>query len=227
MQTNDPLLLHHSHAAELFLIRHGDAIPAADEIIPSGIYNNLPLSKTGRQQAQAITERLKHIHFDAIYSSPLRRCQETAAPLLDYLGAQATIVPDIQEVQHGDVVEMPSIKEGEDLAVLTQALNEKQAEIVRLVGNSGSWDSIKGAESSKGFRKRVVNALNAIAQRHIGGRALIFAHGGTINAYVAEVLGLEKEFFFPCANTSVTVVRASDEHRVLFVLNDIGHLTPR
>jgi hypothetical protein len=45
-----------------------------------------------------------------------------------------------------------------------------------------------------------------------------------INAYVAEVLGLQKDFFFPAANTSITVVRASGKHRVLYVLNDLSHI---
>jgi len=45
-----------------------------------------------------------------------------------------------------------------------------------------------------------------------------------INAYIAEVLGLKKDFFFPAANTSITIVRASQKHRVLYVLNDIGHI---
>src|SRR5579884_2971740 len=41
---DDPFLLKKDNAAELFLIRHGDAIPGADEIIPGGTYDNLPLS---------------------------------------------------------------------------------------------------------------------------------------------------------------------------------------
>jgi broad specificity phosphatase PhoE len=53
---------------------------------------------------------------------------------------------------------------------------------------------------------------------------LAFAHGGVINAYVAEVLGLQKDFFFPAANTSITVVRAAGKHRVLYILNDVGHI---
>ncbi|HTK10177.1 MAG TPA: histidine phosphatase family protein [Ktedonobacteraceae bacterium] len=224
MYTNDPLLLHSNHAAELFLIRHGDAIPEADEIIPGGTYDNLPLSKIGRQQARALAERLKTIHFAAAYSSPLRRCQETAAPLLELLAMQASIVEGIQEVRHGDVIDIPDFKEGEDLGPLTRMLQQRLGEIARLVGPSGSWDAISGAESSKGFRKRVVSAIDEIAQKHQGERVLIFAHGGTINAYAAEVLGLEKEFFFPCANTSITIVRASGEQRVLFILNDIAHL---
>ena len=54
----DPFLIQHGHAAELFIVRHGDAIPGADEIIPSGIYDDLPLSRIGREQAQALANRL-------------------------------------------------------------------------------------------------------------------------------------------------------------------------
>jgi len=53
---------------------------------------------------------------------------------------------------------------------------------------------------------------------------LIFTHGGVVNAYVAEVLGLDRDFFYPAANTSITLVRVSGKHRVLYVLNDIGHI---
>ena len=49
----DPFLLQRNHAAELFIVRHGDAIPGADEIIPGGIYDDLPLSRIGREQAIA------------------------------------------------------------------------------------------------------------------------------------------------------------------------------
>ncbi|GHO52498.1 histidine phosphatase family protein [Ktedonobacter robiniae] len=221
----DPFLVHRQHAAELFLIRHGDAIPEADEIIPSGVYDNLPLSKIGRQQAQALAARLKNGHFDAAYSSPLRRCQETGAPLLAELGLQATIVEQLKEIRLDDLVPIPEIPEGADLAMLTQALHERQDKIVRIAGSSGNWDAFAHSESSKAFRQRVVQALDEIASRHLGQRALIFAHGGVINAYVAEVLGLEKEFFFPCANTSLTLVRAPGDTRMLYILNDIAHLS--
>src|SRR5215472_10002538 len=45
---NDPFLFQRKNAAELFIVRHADAIPGEDEIIPSGIYDDLPLSSTGR-----------------------------------------------------------------------------------------------------------------------------------------------------------------------------------
>jgi len=220
----DPFLTRRKDATELFLIRHGDAIPDADEIIPSGIYNNLPLSKIGREQARALAERLKGLHFDAIYSSPLRRCQETAAPLAEQMRLTPTIVEDLKEIHLGPIMSLPSPEEGESLEALTEALKLRQMEIVRIAGAAGNWDAIKDGEPSKAFRKRVVEALGEIVKQHIGERVLVFAHGGVINAYVAEVLGLEREFFFPCANTSITVVRASADIRVLYVLNDIAHL---
>ncbi|MBV9257034.1 MAG: histidine phosphatase family protein [Ktedonobacteraceae bacterium] len=221
---NDPFLFQRQNAAELFLIRHGDAIPGPDEIIPSGIYDDLPLSQKGREQARAVAERLKNLRFAAAYSSPLRRCQETAAPLVAQLKLPLTLVEGIKEVTMGEVVPIPSLKEGDDLDALTKALQARQLEIIRAAGSTGSWDALPGSEPSKAFRKRVVNAIDEIAHRHIGQRILIFAHGGVINAYAAEVLGLDKEFFFPSANTSLTVVRVSARKRVLYVLNDVAHL---
>src|SRR5260370_15316402 len=96
---DDPFLMRRETAAELFLIRHADAIPEADEIIPSGIYDDLPLSRLGREQAVALAERLQSLSFHAAYSSPLRRCQETAAPLLGQLRLTPTILPEIKEIR--------------------------------------------------------------------------------------------------------------------------------
>jgi probable phosphoglycerate mutase len=106
-------------------------------------------------------------------------------------------------------------------------LQARQAEIVRLAGGTGHWDAIPDSEPSKEFRQRVVAGIDGIARQHQGERVLIFAHGGVINAYVAETLGLEKDFFFPAANTSISVVRANGAHRVLYILNDLSHLPRR
>lgn len=218
----DPFLIKRRDATELFIVRHGDAIPDADEIIPSGVYDDLPLSRLGREQAQNLAERLGNLHFDAIYSSPLRRCQETAAPLARRLELTPILVPAIKEIRLGDIRPLPA--HGEDLSILTQALKERQADIVRIAGETGHWDNITNSEPSKEFRHRVVNAFDEIATNHVGERVIAFAHGGVVNAYAAEVLGLERDFFFPAANTSITMVRVSGKHRVLYILNDFAHI---
>ncbi len=222
---DDPFLMRRDGAAELFLIRHADAIPEADEIIPGGIYDDLPLSRGGREQALALAERLKSLSFNAAYSSPLRRCQETAAPLLEYLRLPLKIVPGIKEIRLGNPFPLPT--DGSNLEELTRALQARQVEIVRLAGGTGRWDAIPDSEPSREFRRRVVEAIDGIARQHQGERVLIFCHGGVINAYLAEVLGLEKDFFFPAANTSISVVRASSQQRVIYVINDLAHLPRR
>ena len=219
---DDPFLLRQKNAAELLLIRHGDAIPGPDEIIPGGVYDNLPLSSIGREQAQSLAERLGGMHFDAIYSSPLKRCQQTAAPLAERLGLTPVLVPNIQEIRIGEIRPLPT--DLNDLQALTKALQERQIDIVRIAGAEGNWDAIENSEHSKEFRQRVVTAIDEIASKHVGQRVLVFAHGGVINAYAAEVLGLEKDFFFPCANTSITLIRVADNRRVLFTMNDASHV---
>lgn len=224
----DPFLQRRVHAAELWLIRHGDALPGPDEIIPGGIYDNLPLSQKGREQAQLLAERLQSLQFDAAYSSPLRRCQETATPTIERLHLPLTLIEDVKEIYLGHITPTLSQEESDNLAALSRALEERQKEIVRIAGNSGSWNALQTAEPSKAFRQRVVDAIDSIARQHTSSRVLIFTHGGVINAYVAEVLGLNKEFFFPCANTSINIIRVLDRPkittRVLYTLNDIAHL---
>jgi broad specificity phosphatase PhoE len=225
--SNDPFLLQRSQAAEIFLIRHGDAIPGHDEISLDGPHDNLPLSAIGRQQALALAERLKLLHFDAAYCSPLIRCQQTAAPLLAELNVTATLVEGIREVSIRPSGALPTIEgqtETERRAWLSQFIRQGQEKSINIAAQAGHWDVIPGAESSKGFRARVVTTIDSIVEQHIGQRILIVAHGGVINAYAAEVLGLSQEFFFPCVNTSVTVVRANAQERVMYVLNDFSHI---
>src|SRR5260370_37973533 len=126
----DPFLFQHNYAAELFIVRHADAIPEADEIIPSGIYDDLPLSRVGREQAQALAERLSSLNFDAIYSSPLRRCLETAEPLAERLGIQPIIAEDLRELKLGTI--RPSPSDGNDLEALDKALQARQIDILRI-----------------------------------------------------------------------------------------------
>ncbi len=190
----DPFLMKRDDATELFIVRHGDAIPDVDEIIPSGIYDDLPLSRLGREQAQDLAERLGKLHFDAIYSSPLRRCQETAAPLARRLELTPILVPGIKEIRLGDIHPLPA--HDNDLSILTQALKERQSEIVRIAGVTGSWDTIPNSEPSKEFRRRVVSAFDEIASKHVGERII----------------------------TSITIFRASGQRRVLYVLNDFAHI---
>ena len=70
-------------------------------------------------------------------------------------------------------------------------------------------------------------AMRAIADGHAGQRIAVVSHAGSINAFLAEVIGLASDFFFPTANASISTVRARDERLLLVALNDVAHLESR
>jgi probable phosphoglycerate mutase len=217
-----PFLSRKHGAVELYLIRHGDALPGGDEIVPGGTYDDQPLSQLGRQQANALSARFAAFPFDAIYSSPYRRARETAAPLAQRQGVEVLIEPEIREIRLGQIGNgLPKSVSGEEYAA---ALRSRLDEIVRRVASSGYWSSIPGSEPSLEFRARVKAAIDGLAVRHAGQRVALFSHGGVINAYLAITLGLERDFFFPPVNTSVSIVRVQEGKRVLLGLNDVCHL---
>ena len=73
---------------ELYLVRHGQTQANLD-----GVYcgsSDLALTSLGEQQAKAVEAQLASLSFDAVYTSRLRRTQQTARHIL---GAEAEFVP--------------------------------------------------------------------------------------------------------------------------------------
>ena len=63
---------------ELYIVRHGKT-DWNKECRFQGA-KDIPLNEEGRAAAEKLHERLKDIHFDAVFSSPLSRAYETAWP---------------------------------------------------------------------------------------------------------------------------------------------------
>jgi broad specificity phosphatase PhoE len=89
---------------------------------------------------------------------------------------------------------------------------------------SGRWDALPSGEGDASLRGRVVAAIDDAAAKHQGGTVAVVCHGGVINAYLAEKLGIERTFFVDVANTSVTVVHVGDGTFVPVVVADCHHL---
>ena len=51
------------------------------------------LSPAGQKRAEALAQMLKDAHISAIFTSELKRTQETAAPLTKLIGVAPTVVP--------------------------------------------------------------------------------------------------------------------------------------
>lgn len=59
----------------IYFVRHGQSI---DNVSPVFQGVSSPLSAEGEKQAELIANRLKHVEFDALVASPVKRAKQTA-----------------------------------------------------------------------------------------------------------------------------------------------------
>jgi broad specificity phosphatase PhoE len=78
--------------ARLYLVRHGRATGGWDVDPDPG------LDELGRQQADGLIERLAPLGPLPVVTSPLRRCQQTAAPLAAHWEVEVVVEPKEERV---------------------------------------------------------------------------------------------------------------------------------
>ena len=71
----------------------------------------------------------------------------------------------------------------------------------------------------------MVAAVETIIATHADRDVVVVAHGGVINAYCGQVLGVPSAMFFLPENTSINSVVLDGDRRTVRFLNDIAHLT--
>ena len=137
-----------------------------------------PLTERGREQAQALADRLAHIELDAVYSSDLQRARDTAAVVAESQGLELRQLPDLREVDVGS------------WSGLTRAEAEERFPegFARWRDGYPGW---KDGETYEAMTDRVLRAVDEIAAAHEGGRVLVVSHGGPIRAMHAAALGLD------------------------------------
>jgi probable phosphoglycerate mutase len=193
---------------ELIIVRHGLPVRIQRE---SGAADP-DLAPQGQEQAQRLARYLITEEIHAIYSSPLARAQQTAAPLADLLGTTSEVIDAIAEFDRHSSEYVPL----EEL----KAANDPRWHALM----AGEWED--HGESPEEFRTRVVDAFEEIVDRHSSQRVVAVCHGGVINQYVAHILGISTTvgFFYP-AYTSIHRVSASRSGvRSLLSLNETAHL---
>jgi broad specificity phosphatase PhoE len=85
----------------LILVRHG-ATDWNQQRRVQGL-SNLGLNETGKRQAEALAQALKNERVDAIYTSPLRRAQETARAISRFHQVKVVILDGLKELDVGEI----------------------------------------------------------------------------------------------------------------------------
>lgn len=162
--------------SHLILVRHGKAAAGWDADLDPG------LDETGRRQAGDVADGLALFGPLPIYSSPLRRCQETAAPLAARWVTEVTIEPGVGEV------ESPT----PDLAARGEWLRGFMG---------GTW--AEQPPELHVWRQRVLGTLVGLE----GEDAVVFSHFIAINVAVGAALDDPRVIVFAPDNCSRTEIR--------------------
>ncbi len=161
---------------EILLARHGQTDWNAERRWQG--HADPPLNALGRDQAHDLARRLADEHFDAVYSSDLRRASETAAIVSRELG-----------IPHHNVRGLREIDVGSWSGLTTEEIQRADAKALDRMRELGyGWD---GGETPVEMTTRVVEALGRIAADHPDGRVLVVAHGGVVRALGAVATGLD------------------------------------
>jgi probable phosphomutase (TIGR03848 family) len=193
-------------------VRHG-VTPTTGAVLP-GRAAGLHLADTGRQQAERTAERIAALpNVAAVYSSPLERARETAAPIARSLGVKVQVDRGLLECDFGDWTGRP-LKE---LSKLPEW---------RTVQRYPSGFRFPGGESFAEMQGRMVATAVRLRALHEGRAVVLVSHADPIKAAVADALGTHLDLFqrivvSPC---SVTAVAYGVDGPTVLAVNAVGDL---
>ncbi len=196
----------------LLLIRHGENEYTRKGKL-AGWTPGVSLNEAGQKQAAALAERLKDAPLKAVYSRPLARARETAAPLAAAHKLNVSVMDGLGEVRYGQW-------QGQSLKRLART------RLWRTVQGLPSAMQFPGGETFRAVQSRAVEAVEGIVRAHPKAAVAVVSHGDVIKLVVAHYLGLPLDLFqrLSISTASVTVLRLGQGGPHLVKLNDTGRL---
>jgi broad specificity phosphatase PhoE len=187
---------------KLLLIRHSEPDPGRDVLDP-------PLTDHGRRLAAAMGQWLAGEGITTVYSSSSRRALETAELIAGSIGA-----PVVQR---------------EGLAEFGDGQEYVPVEELRRTGDA-RWTAMAAGDlavfgtDAETFRAEVSAAVGAIADAHPGQTVAVVAHAGVINAYLGDMLDIDRLLWVELDYAAICRVAVSRSGvRSVLALNERPH----
>ncbi|HSJ51680.1 MAG TPA: MSMEG_4193 family putative phosphomutase [Actinomycetota bacterium] len=196
----------------LLLIRHAHTDAAGKRL--TGWARGVHLNERGRREAEGLADRLVDLPITAVYSSPLERCRETAAPLARRLGLPVITRRELIEVDYGQWT-------GRSIAGL------RRTKLWRSVQNAPSRVRFPGGESLLEVQTRASNEMERIAFAHPQDTVAAVSHADVVRLVLAHYLGspLDGLQRLGVEPASVSALALSDGDVRLLKVNDTGDLS--
>jgi probable phosphomutase (TIGR03848 family) len=198
----------------VLLVRHGLTAPTGTVL--SGWTPGIPLDDRGRAQAEALAERLASVPLDAIITSPLDRCRQTAEAVAAVGEGRPAVLQDerVGECHYGDWTGRP----------LKRLAREPLWRVVQAHPGAARFPG-EGGESIMDMQHRAVTAIMDWNER-LGAEAvyMICSHGDVIKSVIADSLGMHIDMLQriqvdPC---SLTAIRYTPLRPFVLRMNDTG-----
>ncbi len=196
----------------LLLIRHAHTDTAGKRL--TGWARGVRLNDRGRREAATLAERLEGIPIRAIYSSPLERCRETAAPIARARGLGIAVRRGLLEVDYGEWT-------GRTIAGL------RRTKLWRVIQQAPSRVRFPGGESLLEVQARAVAEVEAIAGAHPKETVAVVTHADVVRMLVIHYAGMHLDRLqrLVVDPASVSVLALSDDGAAHLVkVNDTGGL---
>jgi 2,3-bisphosphoglycerate-dependent phosphoglycerate mutase len=151
---------------------------------------------------------------------------DTADPPLSALGRDqsARLAARVQRAKPRAVYSSPYRRAIQTAKAISDDVHvdDRLVEIALEVNEDGSLDL---REPPMDVTERMRAVVDEIAERHAGERIVVVSHGAAIIAYLTDVLHLEPgQLRMLPYYTSISVVRALGERRMVGALGDVAHL---
>ncbi len=194
-----------------FLIRH--ALHSLGSETLAGRTPGVHLSPDGEKQAARLAERLRHLPFKAIYTSPLERTQQTAQAIGAATGIAPQIREELLELDFGDWM-------GRKIADLKPDEKWRQFNAFR------SGTRAPNGELMLETQARIVGLMQNLREKHPDDYVALVSHADVIKSAVAYYLGVPLDLFqrIEISPASVCVVAVADYGPWILGINHTGDL---
>lgn len=203
--------------ATFVLLRHGETALTPEKRFSGSGGTDPELSPAGRRQAAAVAAALAgRGTIQAVVSSPLRRCRETAQAVADRLGLPVTVEQDLRETDFG-------AWEGLTFA----EVKERFPDDLQAWLDSSKAAPTGGGESFAHVARRVSAARDRLLAAHAGRTVLLVTHVTPVKTLVRLALGAPPEALFKMELSAASlsaVAYYADGNASVRLLNDTSHL---
>ncbi|VVA44215.1 Alpha-ribazole phosphatase [Candidatus Roizmanbacteria bacterium] len=155
----------------IYLTRHGETEWNVKKLIQG--QNDIPLNKKGKEQAEKLSEKLKKIKFDLIYSSDLKRASETAK-----------IIAGKRELK---IIKSKALRERHFGKY--QGVSFKKSKAIFEIINNLKTNEKKDAkvEDEQKVIKRFINYIREVSIQNLDKTILIVTHAGPIRLFLINL----------------------------------------